>query len=178
MYPSPSNRLRYSPSVLQPKAIENGELPRELAERIVKDMLRLQEEGREGFENPSQLARTLGVKQPSARAWIVGRAQPSYEIAKRFSAKSGIVYPELTGGDEEAGKKWTALAELIHGDHFDAREAFTAVESAEFDRTGKTPTWGDYYQNAKRALRETGEIATEEDLQASPFGKKPRKTKK
>lgn len=159
---------------MQPKPIEKGDLPKEVAAKIVADMVRLTEEGRPGFANPSQLARTLGVSQPSARAWIVGRAQPSFEIAKRFSEKTGIEYPELFGGDDEAAKKWLALSELVRGDSFDALEAFTAVDSAQFDRSGKKPTWGDYYATAKRALRGGGIVATDADLEPKPTKKKAR----
>lgn len=145
---------------MKPKPVEQGDLPKEIAAKIVADMQRLIDLKREGFASVTQLARKLGVSQPSASAWLAGRAQPSFATAQRFSKETGISYPEIFG---EYGMRWRALAELIQ-DGFDARKAFTAVDTAAFDRSANTVSWGDYYKLAKAGLTGGGAVASDADL--------------
>lgn len=40
--------------------------------------------------NPSWLARELGIAQPSARAWVVGKARPDHDMREAIHLLTGV----------------------------------------------------------------------------------------
>src|SRR5690348_16854993 len=116
------------------KPVEGGEIPREIGEALIRDMREMQVNEVVGFENPSRIAKTLGVSQPSARAWFKGTARPSYEVAKRFCDKTGKRYEGLFGEttDEDA-MRWRTLVELVR-DKVDPARALQLAQAARPER--------------------------------------------
>jgi hypothetical protein len=154
----------------------DGEIPREVSDRIIADVRSLIESKAKGFENNTRAGKTLGVSQPSVTAWLAGRARVSYKVARVAEEKLGKDYlgdPQDTPETRAWGMKWKALSLLVR-DGFDPRESYVAVDQQRHDHTHVNVSWGDYYEGAKSDLAASAPQVQEADIPrpAGPSGQK------
>jgi hypothetical protein len=148
----------------------DGEIPREVSDRIIADVRSRIDAKAAGFENITRAGKTLGVSQPSVTAWLAGKSRVSYKVARQAEEALGKNYlgdPRDTEETREWGMKWRAL-DRLRRDKYDLAESFRAVDEQKFDRDRGPVGWGDYYDGAKTDLDAAAPRVQESDIPLPP----------
>lgn len=140
-------------------------------------MKREEEKGDHSLDHKTAKLLVAGTKH--SVAWILGAEDatgagreypvPAFPVQRVGDAKPRA-YSGGGGSDptDEDAMRWRALCEL-RDDGEDMTAAVEALETAEFDRSQKAPTWGDYYHVAKRHLKD-GRAAGNLEISAGSGG--------
>jgi hypothetical protein len=139
------------------KTRDSKHVPTEIVQIVVEDLNARMKAKQKGFENKSQIGKTVGVAQPSVSAWFGKDPGMSWATLDAIEARTGKDYAgrrKLPADEQEWAMRWRALVELARDARYDMGLAFTAVSTEALDRSIEAPTWNSLYKSVKGALDE------------------------